>query len=81
MTKWYYASFDAVNENGEVDNDICVDGTYFYEESDDAAVAYAKELAEMGEDYGDIGHVDLELVSVCEVDSNNEWDDIRTIWF
>ena len=79
--KWYYASFVALNESGEVNFDIDVEGSYFPTENDDTAIAYAKEWAENGEDYDDIGHVDLELVSVCEVDPNNDWEEVRTIWF
>ena len=78
---WYYCSYNALDKEGNVDKDVCVDGEYFSAENDDAAVEYAKELASIGAEYVDIGHVDLELVSVCRVDPDNEYEEVETIWF
>ena len=60
---WYYASFIVPN-----DKDFCPDDQFFECENDEKAIAFAKELANFGADYGDVGHVDLELLSVTEVD-------------
>lgn len=79
--RWYCASFDAVDSEGNVDMNISVDNYFFSAENDNAAIDYAKEYASYGEDYSDIGHVDLELVAITRVDPNNEWEDVETIWF
>lgn len=73
--RWYCSSYYAVDEDVDPDCD------YFIAENDDAAVAYAKELANEGVDYVDIGHVELELSQVCRVDPEREWDEVETIWY
>ena len=79
--RWYCASFNAVDSEGNVNIDISVDNCFFSAENDDAAIEYAKEYASYGENYLDIGYVDTELVAVTRVDPNNEWEDVETIWF
>ena len=76
--KWYYASYSAKDNNGE---ELCPDGDYFKADSDELAIEHAKCLASMGQDYSDIGHVELDLISVCRVDPEKEWDEIETIWY
>lgn len=77
---WYAASFDAVDEHGNVIKDFFVDCDYFQAENDEKAIEYAKEIAKNGIDYVDVGHVNIQLVSVCKVDTENEWDEIETIY-
>ena len=76
--RWYYASYSARDEKGE---ELYPDGNYFEADSDEQAIETAKILASEGQDYSDIGHVDLDLISVCRVDPEKEWEDIETIWF
>ena len=45
---WYYASFIVPN-----DKDFCPDGQFFECENDEKAIAFAKELANFGADYGE----------------------------
>ena len=73
--RWYSSSYYAVDEDVDPDCD------YFIAENDDAAVAYAKELANKGVDYTDLGHVELELSQVCRVDPEREWEEVETIWY
>lgn len=75
---WYYASYVAKNV---ADKDFCPDGDYFTAEDNETAVTMAKEMAESGQDYCDIGHVELDLLSVTRVDPENEWEEIETIWY
>lgn len=75
---WYCASYDTVVTDNE---EIFPDCDYFAADSDEAAIDYAMELAEQGTDYEDIGHINLELMSVCKVDPNNEWEETETIWY
>lgn len=76
--KWYYASYSSKDNNGE---ELFPDGDYFVADTDEQAIEHAKYLASMGQDYSDIGHVDLVLLSVCRVDPEEEWEDVETIWF
>ncbi len=73
--RWYSSSYDAV------DADVDPDCDYFIAESDEAAVEHAKELAKNGVDYVGLGHVELELHSVCRVDPSREYEEIKTIWY
>lgn len=75
---WYCASFETIKTNGK---EIFPDPEYFAAESDEAAVDYAMELADDGVDYVDEGHFDLELISVCKVDPENDWIETETVWF
>ncbi len=75
--RWYRAEFE-VEIYGEK---RYPDPEYFVAKDDEAAIKYAKQIAEDGWDYADVGlPVEGELVSVTLVDSENEWKDIRTIW-
>lgn len=76
--KWYYASYSHIGEDGY---DICPDGDYFMADSDDEAIEYAKQKASEGTDYVDIGHIELDLVSVAKVDPYSEWEETETIWY
>ena len=50
--------------------------------NDEEAIKYAKELASQGWDYADVDHhVDGELISVTLVDDENEFADVKTIWW
>ena len=73
--RWYSSSYYAVDEDVDPDCD------YFIAENDDAAVAHAKELANKGVDYTDLGHVELELSQVCRVDPEREWEEVETVWY
>lgn len=76
--KWYYASYSAKDNEGE---EFFPDGDYFAADNDEQAIEHAKYLASEGQNYSDIGHVELVLVSVCRVDPEKEWDEIETIWY
>ena len=76
--KWYRADFKAVID-GE---DYYPDSEYFEADNDEEAIKVAKFLAECGVDYIDIEEqVDMELTYVCLVDENNEYEEIRTIFY
>lgn len=75
---WYCASFDKVTlENGE---ELFPDCAYFAADTDEAAIDFAMKYAKQGEYYSDCGHVELDLISVCKVDPDNEWEETETIW-
>ena len=76
--KWYYASYSAKDNNG---GEFYPDGDYFVADTDEQAIEHAKHLASEGQNYSDIGHVELDLISVCRVDPEKEWDEIETIWY
>lgn len=76
--KWYCASYSHIGDDGY---DICPDGDYFIADNGEEAIAYAKQKASEGTDYADIGHVDLDLVSVSRVDPEHEWEEAETIWY
>lgn len=76
--RWYYASYSAKDKNGE---EVYPDGDYFQADGDEQAIETAKDLASEGQYYSDIGHVELELMSVCRVDPEKEWEEVETIWY
>ena len=76
--RWYYASYSATDKNGE---EIFPDGDYFVADNDEQAIKKAKEMASAGQDFSEIGHVELELTCVERVDPDNEWAEIETIWY
>ena len=80
MTKnWYCASYNiSISKNGE---EVFPDCDYFVADCDETAINFAMELAKQGTDYEDVGHIDLELLSVCKVDPNNDWEETETIWY
>ena len=50
--------------------------------ADEEAIRRAKEWAAQGEDFADVGHVDMDLVEVTEVDGDKEcFPEVRTIWW
>lgn len=74
--RWYRADFEA-EINGEKHYP---DSEYFVAKCDEHAISYAKQIAREGWDYADVDHhVEGKLVSVTLVDSENEWNDIKTI--
>ena len=79
--KWYCSSYNALDKEGNVDMYVCPDCDYFKADNDEAAIEHAKQLANEGTSYCDTGHIELELISVCRVDPENEWDEIETVWF
>lgn len=78
MKQWYCASYEGKDAQG---NEVFPDCDYFDAYTDDDAIEIAKEYAANGIDYVDCGHVKLDLISVCKVDPENEWEETETIWF
>lgn len=77
--KWYRADFEAAV--GEQHDDVAIDSEFFQSVSDESAIAHARELARMGVDFADVGHVETELVQVCEVDDTAEtWNELRVVY-
>ena len=83
---WYRADFNYVPENygGGTDEYHCfmLDDSTTMEELDKKAIEWAKEWANEGEDFSDVGHVDMDLVQVTEVDGDKEcFPEVRTVWW
>lgn len=74
--KLYCISYDSVWIGN---NEIHPDYDYIMAKSDEDAISIAKQLTVAGLDYKDVGHVDLELLSVTEIDTETG-DDLRTVW-
>ena len=76
--RWYRADFEA-----EIDGEKHQpDSEYFIAMNDEEAIKYAKELASQGWDYADVDyHVEGDLMSVTLVDDENEFADVKTIWW
>lgn len=76
--RWYRADFEA-----EIDGEKHYpDSEYFIAMDDEEAIKYAKELASQGWDYADVDyHVEGELMLVTLVDDENEFADVKTIWW
>lgn len=82
---WYRADFDyvPVNYGGGTDDYHCfiLDDSTTMEELDKEAVEWAKEVAKDGHYFCDVGHVDMELIQVVEVDGEEEcFPEIRYVW-
>ena len=82
---WYRADFDfvPVNYGGGTDDYMCqfLDDNTTMKELDEKAIEWAKQRASEGEDFDDVGHVEMELVQVMEVDGEQEcFPEIRTVW-
>ena len=76
---WYCVSYEtATAADGSTVDPEC---DFIQAYTDEDAIEQAKELAAMGKDYSDCGHVNLSLLSVCECDPEQEWEDVRTVWF
>ena len=74
--KLYRADFEA-EINGEI---FTPDSEYFTALNDDDAVKCALKMAEDGWDYAE-GHADGELTCVTLVDGDNEYEDIKVVWY
>ena len=76
-TKMYRADFD-VTKNDKV---ISMRDNYYWSETDDDVIKQAQETAKRGVDFVDIGHCEMELVQIVEVDENTEFfDEIRIVY-
>lgn len=72
--KWYRADFTAKNRD--------IESEYYMAESDEEAIDRGEELASNGVDFADIGHVDIELTYIAEVDDTQEtWPEKRTVYY
>jgi len=75
MEKIYRADYDRKGTN------VQEDSWYFWAEDDKQALNLAKAHGLLGIDYGDIGHVELELVQLYEVEDNEFCSEKRLVWF
>lgn len=74
---FYRADFEC-----KTDNSIIIDSDYYTAENDDEALRWAKDDEGRGVDFADIGHVDIELVELYEVNENEEtFPEIRLVWY
>lgn len=86
---WYRAFGNYTPENycGGTDEYFCVKVEEPITEekmkaADDEAIRQAKEWAANGDDFQDVGHVGIDLVSVDEVDGTQEcFPEIRGVWW
>lgn len=83
---WYRADFNYVPENygGGTDDYMCqyLDENTTIEELDAKAIEWAKQRASEGDDFSAVGHVNMELVQVMEVDGEQEcFPEIRPVWW
>jgi len=75
--KWYKADFACTT-----DPTIDIEPSYFVADNDEQAIEIAKEEAESGVDFCDIGEVETELIQVYEVDDTQEgMPEKRLIWY
>lgn len=76
--KWYRADFTAK----ELFDNIDINSEYYMAESDTEAIERGKEFAHYGVEFADIGHVDIELTYIAEVDDTQEtWPEKRTVYY
>lgn len=74
--KWYRADFDIVGV------DDCRDEYFVVADNDEDAIRKAKEYEALGVDLADVGHKDLELSQVVEVDAETEcFEELRVVWY
>jgi hypothetical protein len=86
---WYRADYDytPINYGGGTDEFFCIkvedeNDAAQMKAADEEAIKLAKEWAAQGDDYADVGHVDMDLVEVTEVDGNEEcFPEIRSVWW
>ena len=65
-----------------IDYDGNHDSDYVWSYTDEDAIKLGKKLAKIGVDYIDIGHCELELAMVVEVDETKEtFPDKRIVWY
>ena len=58
------------------------DSDYIWCTDDETAIKEAFEQAKSGIDYADVGHCDLEIIQIVEVDDESEfYNDKRVIWY
>ena len=76
--KWYRADFTA---KGLFDN-TDIESEYYTADSDAEAIDRGKEFARYGVEVEDIGHVDIDLTYIAEVDDTHEtWPEKRTVYY
>lgn len=69
------------NKCYRIDYDGNHDSDYIWCADDESAIKESFELAKQGIDYSDIGHCDLDIVQIVEVDDESEcYNDKRVIW-
>lgn len=74
--RWYRADFTA--KDGKTD----IESEYYMADDDFKAMVIAREFVSKGVDFADIGHVDIELTYIAEVDDTQEtWPEIRTVYY
>lgn len=86
---WYRAdaSYTPINYGGGTDEYFCIkveDETDAEQmkAADEAAIRLAKEWASEGKDFSDVGHVDMDLTEVTEVDGDEEcFPEKRLVWW
>ena len=86
---WYkaYAYYKVDGRENGMDEYFCINvedanNAEQMKAADEEAIRMAKEWADEGEDFSDIGHVALDLVEVCEVDGDKEcFPEIRQVWY
>ena len=70
------------NKCYRIDYDGNHDSDYIWCADDESAIKESFELAKQGIDYSDIGHCDLNIVQIVEVDDESEcYNDKRVIWY
>lgn len=58
------------------------DSDYIWCADDETAIKEAFEQAKLGIDYADVGHCNLEIIQIVEVDDESEfYNDKRVIWY
>lgn len=74
---FYRADFECTT-----DKSITIDSDYYRADNDDEAFRWAKDDEGRGVDFSDIGHVEIELVGIYEVNENEEtFPEIRLVWY
>lgn len=74
---FYRADFECKS-----DKSIQIESDYYRADNDDEALRWAKDDEGRGVDFADIGHVEIELVQLYEVDGNKEtFPEIRCVWY
>jgi len=86
---WYraFAFYTPTNYGGGTDEFFCIvvedeNDAAQMKAADEEAIKLAKAWAAQGDDFADVGHVDMYLVEVTEVDGNEEcFPEIRSVWW
>lgn len=70
------------NKCYRIDYNEVPDSDYIWCKDDETAIKEAFEQAKLGIDYADVGHRDLDIVQIVEVDDESEfYNDKRVIWY